>query len=773
MAFLLVVWSIKNVVCGIVCLLALAWTAPKFGPEDSNALQEQLDQIHENLGRHDVSHSLESIQAWMAPSFEALPKYSASSGIGSSAKPRLQTLAAKHLLHSYFNLHHGLNIEGLQSYNSQREPNRQALADSALVKRSNKLRAALQESPQGYSLSELASIALLLQRLVMKEIRITFKVAWRLRNHSASAELTWEELHEVFCAALAVAHDWDQVIINLESLKRGAPAVFHERFRIGQEFATGHVKSWRNIRKFVTKLSRKSLRPAPFYSFKTALPTYLALYMGYGNYQNFDCRDMKTQLSRLDSTGSGRLPLKAYSKEHSWFREYPSLVGYLHKLETLASFYPKSPSVVVTNFVDGSHNCVSAHSQFAFCCISECTSILRTYEAEVQAPEASPEELLRITAMSMPFVNLTDALVVRLHNISSITGGKVHLHGRLFAEWLHVLVPYKCPWPSPRWREDDRAHLSNAPVDGREVPLESWYSESMRDLQRLLDDGIWTPDVHWSDDELLPLFEEPPELLKTKCAVSVIHLLVQIVVIAAGLNDLIWLCHWWHLPSQGSPGAVEDTKKELMDSETSPTKNTTSGKSLQLKGSATKKDQPKAQKKAKASSKGIAKEKTQRNAEHPQVPSQRGGEPDTLTKIARDDKDDGGSGKLKVREDQAEDSSAVASRSTDSEEEVAITSSGAFDPGEFGSAMSKAAARVATSRAAAAAAVAAVRELSFAAGGAAAPGTSPAHPSANAAVKRGLGVLYRAGRLLTRRRQAESHPSWRCSTTVIPSAVNL
>eukprot|EP00435_Cladocopium_sp_Y103_P032168 s1212_g8.t1 len=177
------------------------------------------------------------------------------------------------------------------------------------------------------------------------------------------------ELHEVFCAGLVVAHDWDQVIINLDSLKRGAPAVFHERFRIGQEFATGHVKSWRSLRRFVTKLSRKSLRPAPFYSFKTALPTYLALYMGYGNYQNFDCHDMKTHLRNLDSTGSGRLPLK-----HSWFREYPSLVGYLHKLETFASFYPKSPSVVVTNFVDGSHNC---------------------------APEASPEELLRITAMSM------------------------------------------------------------------------------------------------------------------------------------------------------------------------------------------------------------------------------------------------------------------------------------------------------------------------------------------------------------------------------------
>ena len=30
----------------------------------------------------------------------------------------------------------------------------------------------------------------------------------------------------------------------------------------------------------------------------------------------------------------------------------------------------------------------------------------------------------------------------------------MHLHGRLFAEWLHVLVPYQCPWPNPRWEED-------------------------------------------------------------------------------------------------------------------------------------------------------------------------------------------------------------------------------------------------------------------------------------------------------------------------------
>lgn len=53
-----------------------------------------------------------------------------------------------------------------------------------------------------------------------------------------------QELHDVFCSGLVVAsgpcikllerrlrHDWDQVIINSDSLKKGASAVYHERFR--------------------------------------------------------------------------------------------------------------------------------------------------------------------------------------------------------------------------------------------------------------------------------------------------------------------------------------------------------------------------------------------------------------------------------------------------------------------------------------------------------------------------------------------------------------
>jgi len=779
MASFVVAWSVKNVLCGLVCLAALVLTGRKYATvEDTTTsnLQELLDQMHETLGaRQDdttrvVDKSVvESVEAWMAPSFAALPKRG----------HRLQTLAAKHLLHTYFNSQYGLNLEGLQFYNSQREPNAQALADLALVKRSPKLKTALQDSTQSYSLSELARIATLLHRLVLKEIRITFKVAWRLRNHSASAELTMEELQEVFCSALIVAHDWDQVIITSESLKKGAPSVLHDRFRIGQDFATGHLKYWLRLRKFVKRLSRRTLKPAPFYSFKTALPTYLALYTSYGTHQNNDCQDMKSQLQPLESSGSGRLPLNAVQNEHGWFREYPSLVGYLHKLETLATYYAKSPAVVVTNFVDGSHNCVSANSNFAMCCMSECTSVLRVYEKEVKAPEASPAELLRITTTSMPYANLTDELVVRLHKISALTGGKVHLHGRLFAEWLHVLVPYQCPWPNPRWEEDDQAHMSNAAIGGTEVPMESWYSESMRDLQRLLDDGLW-PDTEWSDEEVLPSGAGmSEELLKPQCETSMFHLIVQIVVIAAGLNDLVWLCQWWKLP-EGEADAKQK-EEELLSCETS-SKSTPASKGLQQKGSTTaKKDNqqkaPKKGKDAKGSSKGVGKEKGSR-IEHLQA--SQSGSYDASKIHAINDRD------LKQKsteeEEAGEDSSTkVGSRSSDSDEEVTIVSrtcgtfqssdQGRSPDADFGSAMSKAAARVATSRAAAAAAVAAVTELQAATA-----------PEARSLTCRSRELMSRAGRLLTRRQvtridtagcgEAVEGPGWRCST-VIPSSANL
>lgn len=506
----------------------------------------------------------------------------------------------------------------------------------------------------------------------------------------------------------------------------------------------GHIKSWWNLRKFVLKLSQQTLPPAPVYSFKTALPIYLALFLGYGNYQNLDCQDMKTHMQTLEGRAPGgrhpgRLNLSAHSKETTWFREYPSLVGYLQKLDAIDTFYPKNPSVIVTNYVDGSHNCVAGNANFALCCISDCISILRTYEQEVQEPHTTPEEVLRITK-TMPFAVLTEDLIARLFNISQITGGRVHLHGQLFSEWLHVLLPYRCPWPKPRWTEEDLSHLfpDISAISGREVALESWYVESMRDLQRLLEDGM-SREMQWSDEEMLPLVEEPPEIV-AQCETSVFHLIVQIVVILAGLNDLIWLCQWWQLPEGREAKAKEEAILNESDCKSS-------AKSLP-KSSARKESQQKAQKKTKGLSKGTGKDKACRIVEHAQ-----GVDSDECGKAARQEDEARSTEEL---EEPSEDLAKLL-RLEPEEEATGLVESQGRPPDELGSAMSKAAARVATSRAAAAAAVSALTELQAA--------TAP-----EARSTRALEALYRVGRSLTRRK-ATDQPSWRCST--IPSAVEL
>merc|ERR1719195_1631026 len=42
---------------------------------------------------------------------------------------------------------------------------------------------------------------------------------------------------------------------------------------------------------------------------------------------------------------------------------------------------------------------------------------------------------------------LPPALLLRLQEVAALTDGKVNLHGRLFAQWMHHAFPRECPYP--------------------------------------------------------------------------------------------------------------------------------------------------------------------------------------------------------------------------------------------------------------------------------------------------------------------------------------
>ncbi|CAJ1454921.1 unnamed protein product, partial [Effrenium voratum] len=299
------VCSIQKI-CGALVIVALAawgtWEDPKPSQLESILLRFLDEQDASTVAL------LAEIEEWMAPGFGALPKH----------QGRLGPLAARHLLHGFFNSHYGLNIAGLGFHNSQQESDVEAVEDLALVKdRAPKLHLALaKEAPSvhGLSLRELAVYAAVLQRLVLREARIAFKVAWRLRNHSVTANLKPQELHEVLSSSMLLVRDWDKVLLQPDTLKRAHPTL-HERFRLVQEFATNQTEAYRSLQSFVAVLAQKMLPSAPPTSFKAALPTFLELFLSYGAFQNMDCQDMKTTLRRLDPARQGRVWLRNFYSE--------------------------------------------------------------------------------------------------------------------------------------------------------------------------------------------------------------------------------------------------------------------------------------------------------------------------------------------------------------------------------------------------------------------------------------------------------------------------
>merc|ERR1719410_1955723 len=72
-------------------------------------------------------------------------------------------------------------------------------------------------------------------------------------------------------------------------------------------------------------------------------------------------------------------------------------------------------------------------------------------ENAIGAPVASVEDLLfvvgNLTNGDDDRAKIDDALRSQLSRIASTHGGKVPLHGRLFAQWLHYAFPRECPFP--------------------------------------------------------------------------------------------------------------------------------------------------------------------------------------------------------------------------------------------------------------------------------------------------------------------------------------
>merc|ERR1719163_1547558 len=157
-------------------------------------------------------------------------------------------------------------------------------------------------------------------------------------------------------------------------------------------------------------------------------------------------------LISLGSSGRVSLP-KFYGGENpdeDW--QFTESVDYLRQLGALDESDPRRLRVIVPNYLIGPNNCLEASPMHTYCCKDECGELLAEVERGVAAPAGAPETIARIVSqLSSDTVDaprhLSVELTGKLEAVAMRHGGRVPLHGRLFAQWMHHAFPNECPHP--------------------------------------------------------------------------------------------------------------------------------------------------------------------------------------------------------------------------------------------------------------------------------------------------------------------------------------
>lgn len=217
-----------------------------------------------------------------------------------------------------------------------------------------------------------------------------------------------------------------------------------------------------------------------------------------GEWQDNDCKVMKKQLIALDPEGDGRVPLAVLYNQPSETDETGEQIfrfaedqDYLRKIGALDESISKHPQVLISNYILGPANCYVSTALHTFCCLNECDAVLGKIERAVKGSSAKPDVLapllgnLTTTSRDEP-LPFSEVLMGKLSVVAAQNRGRVPLHGRLFAQWLHFAFPHECPYP----------HVTQKDAAGNAL-MTSYFQAG-------------NATVGWTDDEMLPLGSVEP-----------------------------------------------------------------------------------------------------------------------------------------------------------------------------------------------------------------------------------------------------------------------
>jgi len=239
----------------------------------------------------------------------------------------------------------------------------------------------------------------------------------------------------------------------------------------------------------------------------------------YGRWQDKECRSIKRALLDLEESGTGRVPLTTFYgsalRNESW--QFVESIAYLRELGALDESDPRHLRVIIPNYVNSPSNCVASSRFYDVCCIDECDALLSHLEERLGTPSGEAGAIAELVAdlpsNTVPAPRrLAASLTQRLESIAVHHNGRVPLHGRLFAQWMHHAYPRECVYPHVSGTTKRRGIVEFVAETRQRVAATTSEMEVLVEEQagaRTLDDT--ENDLPWSTEEELIVSRPPPQ----------------------------------------------------------------------------------------------------------------------------------------------------------------------------------------------------------------------------------------------------------------------
>lgn len=400
-------------------------------------LQLQLaSQIESLFGEGVVDSRVQAVEGRMRSMYDALPK---------DQKGRLGQQAVRYALRRYFSRYHGWRIADLKNTNATSEGSNQVLSLDGQMPDALKDMIHGHIDQLGFALRDLASLA------VMVEIIVKMEVVERLQH---AYERVGRETTDV------LTHDYVQRVVNQNYIIQllageGVPmddldkyVMFMSEIYSGWQSTMVFLNDMRQSVEFGNRHKTNPFRP-PSYNFEDMVDLVQVIDDKFGQFQNFECRQLKDSLLEREYHNSGRIRLQDfYALALGGEGHFSEKAEYLRELGALDD----TNSVIITNYLHSQANCLGSSHFYSICCLDECEDLLGHLEEHFGAPHATTEDILAaVSRLASSTVaaprNISQKLVNRLEEVAAFHGSQVPLHGRLFAQWMHHAYPRECSYP--------------------------------------------------------------------------------------------------------------------------------------------------------------------------------------------------------------------------------------------------------------------------------------------------------------------------------------